>query len=45
MAGDLLSGELKMMTIEKAAEWLTDLAEMREQNAHLVDEFLADDAR
>ncbi|MCS5534920.1 MAG: tryptophan--tRNA ligase [Candidatus Poseidoniales archaeon] len=45
VAGDLLSGELKMMTIEKAAEWLTDLAEMREQNAHLVDEFLADDAR
>ena len=45
IAGDLLSGELKMMTIEKAAEWLTDLAEMREQNAHLVDEFLADDAR
>jgi tryptophanyl-tRNA synthetase len=45
IAGDLLSGELKMMTIEKAAAWLTDLAEMRDQNAHLVDEFLADDAR
>ena len=45
VAGDLLSGELKMMTIEKAAAWLSDLAEMRDQNAHLVDEFLADDAR
>ena len=45
VAGDLLSGELKMMTIEKATSWLTDLAEMREQNAHLVEEFLADDAR
>lgn len=45
VAGDLLSGELKMMTIEKAAAWLTDLAELREQNSHLVEEFLADDAR
>ena len=45
IAGDLLSGELKIMTIEKAATWLTELAEMRDQNAHLVDEFLADDAR
>ena len=45
VAGDILSGELKIMTIEKAATWLTELAEMRDQNAHLVDEFLADDAR
>ena len=45
VAGDILSGELKMMTVEKAASWLTDLAEMRDQNAHLVDEFLADDSR
>ncbi|MCS5535005.1 MAG: tryptophan--tRNA ligase, partial [Candidatus Poseidoniales archaeon] len=27
VAGDILSGELKMMTVEKAAAWLTDLAE------------------
>lgn len=45
IAGDILSGELKMMTIEKAAAWLTELSELRDQNAHLVDEFLADDAR
>ncbi|HJM67824.1 MAG TPA: tryptophan--tRNA ligase [Candidatus Thalassarchaeaceae archaeon] len=44
VAGDILSGELKMMTIEKASAWLTELAEMRDQNAHLVSEFLAEDA-
>ena len=45
VAGDILSGELKMMTVEKAAAWLTELSEMREQNTHLIDEFLAADAR
>ncbi|MEC8926773.1 MAG: tryptophan--tRNA ligase [Candidatus Thermoplasmatota archaeon] len=45
VAGDILSGELKTMTIEKASAWLTELAELREQNAHLVAEFLAEDAR
>ena len=45
VAGDILSGELKVMTIEKASAWLSDLAELREQNAHLVNDFLADDAR
>ena len=45
VAGDILSGELKTMTIEKAAAWLTELGEMREQNAHLVSEFIADDSR
>jgi hypothetical protein len=40
---DTLSGELKMMTVEKAPTWSTVLAEMRVQNAHLVEEFLADD--
>lgn len=45
VAGDILSGELKMMTIEKARDWLTEIAELREANAHLVDEFLAADAR
>jgi tryptophanyl-tRNA synthetase len=45
VAGDILSGELKALTIEKAATWLTNLAELRDQNAHLVNEFLADDAR
>ena len=45
VAGDILSGELKQMTIDKAANWLNELAELREQNAHLVEEFLASDAR
>ena len=45
VAGDILSGELKTMTIEKAAAWLTELAELREQNAHLVSDFLAEDSR
>ncbi len=45
ISGDILSGELKQMTIDKAATWLSELAEMRDQNAHLVDEFLAADAR
>ena len=44
VAGDILSGELKSMTVEKAATWLTDLSELRDQNAHLVNEFLASDA-
>jgi len=35
---------LKRMTVEKAGAWLTELAELREQNAHLVNDFLADDA-
>jgi len=45
VAGDILSGELKAMTIEKAATWLTNLGELRDQNAHLVNDFLAADAR
>ncbi len=45
VAGDVLSGELKQMTIDKAATWLNELAELREQNAHLVEDFLASDAR
>ena len=45
VAGDVLSGELKSMTIEKAGSWLTELSELRDQNAHLVDQFLASDAR
>jgi len=44
IAGDILSGELKAMTIEKAEVWLTELSELRDQNAHLVNAFLADDA-
>lgn len=43
VAGDILSGELKAMTIEKAAAWLTELADLRDENAHLVNAFLSDD--
>ena len=45
VAGDILSGELKQMTVEKAATWLNELAELRDQNAHLIDEFLSPDSR
>jgi tryptophanyl-tRNA synthetase len=45
VSGDLLSGELKAITIEKARAWLTELGEMRDQNAHLINQFLADDAQ
>ena len=45
VAGDVLSGELKQMTVDKAANWLNELAELREQNAHLIEDFLASDAR
>ena len=44
VSGDILSGELKSMTVEKASVWLTNLAELRDQNAHLVNDFLAPDA-
>tara|TARA_B100001123_G_C14616371_1_gene751949 strand:- start:94 stop:462 length:369 start_codon:yes stop_codon:yes gene_type:complete len=45
VSGDLLSGELKAITIEKARAWLTELGEKRDQNAHLINQFLADDAQ
>ena len=45
ISGDILSGELKKLTIEKASAWLTELAELRDQNAHLVEEILSADAR
>ena len=44
ISGDILSGEMKKMTIEKAAAWLTELDEMRDQNTHLVKEILASDS-
>jgi len=36
---------MKQMCIERATSWLGDLHEMRDQTAHLVEEFLASDAR
>ena len=44
-AGKILAGEMKQMCIDRASEWLTNLNEMRQQTAHLVDDFLAEDAR
>jgi len=44
VSGNILSGELKAMTIEKATDWLNELAELRDQNSHLVSEFIAKDS-
>jgi len=44
-SGKILAGEMKQMCIERATSWLGDLHEMRDQTAHLVEEFLASDAR
>ena len=44
-SGKILAGEMKQMCIDRASEWLTNLNEMRQQTAHLVDDFLAEDAR
>ena len=45
VSGDILSGEMKALCIDKANSWLSELREKRDANIHLVDEFLADDAR
>ena len=42
---DMAFASVVAQTIDKAAIWLTELAELRDQNAHLVNEFLASDAR
>ena len=44
-AGKLLAGEMKQLCIERATTWLKELHEMRDQTSHLVEEFLAHDAR
>ena len=44
-AGKLLAGEMKQLCIERASAWMANLHEMRDQTAHLVHEFLADDSR
>ena len=44
-SGTLLAGEMKQHCIEAASQWMTNLHEMRDQTAHLVPEFLADDSR
>ena len=38
-AGKILAGEMKQMCIERATDWLSNLAEKRDETAHLVDQF------
>ena len=44
-AGKILAGEMKQLCIDRASDWLGQLHEMRDQTAHLVEDFLAPDAR
>jgi tryptophanyl-tRNA synthetase len=44
-SGDILTGQMKQECIDRAGAWLSELSEARDQTAHLVDEFLAEDAR
>jgi tryptophanyl-tRNA synthetase len=44
-AGTLLAGEMKQLCIDRALEWVNEHAELKAQNAHLVNDFLAPDAR
>ena len=44
-SGKLLAGEMKQLCIERATAWMSELHEMRDQTAHQVAEFLADDSR
>ena len=43
-SGSILAGEMKQLCIERATDWLSNLQEMRDQTAHLVNDFLAPDA-
>ena len=43
-AGKILAGEMKQLCIDRATNWLTNHKELRDQTAHLVEEFLASDA-
>ena len=38
-AGKILAGEMKQMCIERATDWLSNLAEKRDETAHLVYQF------
>ncbi len=44
-SGEILTGQMKQICIDKASEYLSHLGEMRQQTAHIVDDFLAADAR
>jgi hypothetical protein len=36
---------MKQLCIDRALEWVNEHAELKAQNAHLVNDFLAPDAR
>ena len=42
-SGALLAGEMKQLCIDRATAWLSNHQEMKDQTAHLVDEFFAAD--
>lgn len=44
-SGALLAGEMKQRCIESATAWMKNLQERRDETAHLVNDFLADDSR
>jgi len=44
-SGRLLAGEIKQICIDKAAEWLTELSEKRDQWSDRIDDFIATDSR
>ena len=44
-SGALLAGEMKQRCIEAATTWMGDLHEKRDETAHLVEAFLAEDSR
>ena len=44
-SGKLLAGEIKQICIDRAAEWLTELADKRDMWEGRLDEFLAPDAK
>ncbi|MDP6865088.1 MAG: tryptophan--tRNA ligase [Candidatus Poseidoniaceae archaeon] len=38
-AGKILAGEMKQLCIDRATEWLNDLAEKRDETSHMINEF------
>jgi tryptophanyl-tRNA synthetase len=40
ISGELLTGEIKAICIEKASEWMKNHHELKDQNQHLVKEFM-----
>ena len=44
-SGRLLAGEIKQICIDKAAEWLTDLSEKRNQWSDRIGDFLSNDSK